>query len=92
MNYLYCFFLFPLPQVVPKDCSRSTEALLWKMLPKVVAEQLKRGESVLAEDFECVTLYFSDIVGFTNMCAKIKPMEVCANNHFIPHGILLHLV
>ena len=28
------------------------------MLPKAIAEQLLRGETVSAETFECVTIYF----------------------------------
>ena len=58
------------------DEKHKVEALLERMLPKTVARQLMKGQEVEAEAFEQVTIYFSDIVGFTNICASITPMEV----------------
>jgi len=41
-----------------------------------VAEALKRGDAVVPETYEMATIYFSDIVGFTNICSDSSPIEV----------------
>ncbi|XP_068150732.1 guanylate cyclase 32E [Drosophila tropicalis] len=55
---------------------KKTDMLLYQMLPKTVAELLKRGDPVEAECFDCVTILFSDIVGFTHLCTTSTPFEV----------------
>jgi len=46
------------------------------LLSRTVAEELKLGRPIKAEQFDDVTLYFSDIVGFTAICASSTPIEV----------------
>ncbi|XP_065715204.2 retinal guanylyl cyclase 1 [Patagioenas fasciata] len=55
---------------------QKTDRLLTQMLPPSVAQALKMGTPVEPEYFEEVTLYFSDIVGFTTISAMSEPIEV----------------
>ncbi|XP_061565670.1 retinal guanylyl cyclase 2 isoform X2 [Cololabis saira] len=55
---------------------QKTEKLLTQMLPQSVAEALMVGGSVEPEYFDSVSLYFSDIVGFTTISANSEPIDV----------------
>jgi len=55
---------------------QKTEDLLHMMLPPTIAKQLAEGKSCEPESYPLVTIYFSDIVGFTSMCSESKPIEI----------------
>nr|XP_055025042.1 uncharacterized protein LOC129414950 [Misgurnus anguillicaudatus] len=55
---------------------RVAEDLLHQMLPKSVAKQLRQNKHVEAESYEMVTIFFSDIVGFTSISASCTPLQV----------------
>ncbi|XP_067633351.1 uncharacterized protein [Eurosta solidaginis] len=59
-----------------KSEKRKSDSLLFQMLPPSVAMQLKQTQQVPAELYEAVTVYFSDIVGFTEIAARCTPLEV----------------
>lgn len=41
-----------------------------------VADQLKLGQSLEPEHFECVTVFFSDVVQFAALSSRLRPLQV----------------
>ncbi|ELT87466.1 hypothetical protein CAPTEDRAFT_23131, partial [Capitella teleta] len=63
-----------------------SEGLLYSMIPQQIAVRLKNGEDPIntCEVFENVTIVFSYLLGFNEMCAEFSPMELvkCFNSVF----------
>ncbi|KAL7063269.1 hypothetical protein AAHC03_0611 [Spirometra sp. Aus1] len=59
-----------------REAQAKTEMLIAKMLPSSVARALIAGTKVPSETFDDTTIYFSDIVGFSLISAKSKPLEI----------------
>ncbi|VDK47993.1 unnamed protein product [Taenia asiatica] len=55
---------------------RKKELLICRLLPPVVAEALKAGVAVAPETYDEVSIYISDIVGFTTISAMSTPLQV----------------
>jgi adenylate cyclase len=50
-----------------------SDKLLLNVLPAVIAERIKHGETTIAERFSDATVLFADIVGFTQLSATVSP-------------------
>jgi adenylate cyclase len=53
-----------------------SERLLLNVLPQPIAERLKRGTGVIAEEYDAVTVLFADLVGFTEHAAVMAPDDL----------------
>jgi guanylate cyclase len=56
----------------------SSERLLLNILPKAIADRLKREEGRIAEAHEDVTVLFADVVDFTPFVERTEPARVVA--------------
>lgn len=50
--------------------------ILYQVFPKHIADVLVSGGKAEPETHDCVTIFFSDIVGFTNISSALPPLKV----------------
>ncbi len=55
---------------------RKSDLLLYRMLPRQVADRLRIGESVAPEQYAAATVFFSDVVSFTALASRCTPLQV----------------
>ncbi|KAM9167232.1 atrial natriuretic peptide receptor 1-like isoform 2-T2 [Mergus octosetaceus] len=55
---------------------QKTDRLLYSMLPKQVADDLRQGKRAQAQSYLSATIFFSDIVGFTQLSSSSTPYQV----------------
>lgn len=57
------------------------ERLLLNMLPSVIADRLKQGETYIADNYEDVSVIFVDMVNFTGKSESLSPKELVQEVH-----------
>jgi class 3 adenylate cyclase len=55
---------------------QKADALLLNILPQPIAYRLKGGEELIADKFDDVTVLFADIVGFTELSARVSATTI----------------
>ena len=55
---------------------KEQERIFHNILPIPIANRLIEGEQTIAESFENVSIFFSDIVGFTHLSSVVAPSEL----------------
>src|ERR1039458_8900292 len=68
-----------------------SERLLLNVLPKPIAERMKKGETNIADSHADATILLADLVGFTSLSAHIDPWQIVQllNEVFSPFYILV---
>ncbi len=73
-----CFMMLSLVRTLHAlaRSAQESEMLLLNILPKSIAERLKQGEELIADEYHQASVLFADIVGFTAMTFKIGTTQM----------------
>lgn len=63
-------------KLAKKNENKPHQDVLYDVFPRHIADALKAGRKVEAETHDLVTIFFSDIVGFTDISQALPPMKV----------------
>jgi class 3 adenylate cyclase len=53
-----------------------SESLLLNVLPRPIADRLKRGETTIVDSLPAVTVLFADLAGFTTLSTQVSSVEL----------------
>jgi len=56
--------------------TRKDRRVLYDVFPPKIADSLREGKKVEPESRELVTIFFSDVVGFTEISSKLSPLKI----------------
>lgn len=59
-----------------EEAQMQADRLLKNMLPTSIAEDLKVGKPVVPQLYQCATVLFSDIRGFTRISSSSSPLQI----------------
>lgn len=61
---------------VEPDDEKDSSVSLFDIFPKHIAQALKEGRRIEPEFKSCVSIFFSDVVGFTKISSNLEPQKV----------------
>lgn len=59
-----------------EEANRENERLLLNILPASIAQRLRQGEMLIADQFDEMTVLFADVVDFTRLSMRLTPTEL----------------
>ena len=63
-------------QISKQSTARKNEQLILQVFPPKIADALRNGRKIEPEHHDCVTVFFSDIVGYTSIASNLSPEKV----------------